>query len=619
FQLGARQNEEAFSAFRVIADSGNIVTVKELTSLQGETLKLVVEAVDGGSKPLTAQAMVNIHILDSINDAPTIRMTMPYGLRVAKITENAAPGLVVAHFIVDDPDSGENGVVICHLNDDTFALQKLKEAEYKVTVYQQLDRESASLYDVTITCTDGGQPPMSANVAFAVLLEDANDNAPRFLRQVYLANVTENTPGGFVLRVEAEDIDVGQNGKVTYRLGNVTSLVTSYIHVNSTTGDVRTKQPLDHEIFRELEFYVVAMDDGSPSLSTSARVIISVIDVNDNMPKVPNDFFMTIEENLPYGSLVGNIDAIDPDYGLSGKVEYQLLTDNEAPRLFNLSKTGEVRALTSFDRETRDIYDINVLARDFGTVPLTNVLHIRIVVTDANDHKPVFTFPTPYNKTIHSTIDSRFNATIARVVATDRDSGNNAKLTYSITDGGKDVFDIDPVTGRIYVMRNLYTKDKGTYDLKLFVHDLGSPNLSETASLIIIVTQGNTTAVFAAFGYNEQMIIVAVLVAFTVSIAVVVFLIVLRFVKKDRRDRRPKYTSGLPLEVKKRSPTPDDDASSDEGPWRRYDEAKRPNGPIVTSGDVSYDANDDIILFKLKLADQYKELEPEDKVSDDTT
>ncbi|KAH9488498.1 hypothetical protein Btru_062228 [Bulinus truncatus] len=615
FQLGARQNEEAFNTFRVIPESGYIVTLRDLTALQGETMKLVVEAVDGGAKSLTAQAMVNIHILDSINNAPTIRLTIPYGQRVTTITENAAPGLVVAHFIVDDPDSGENGVVTCHLHDDTFGLQRLKEAEYKVTVYSVLDRERVPFYDVTVTCSDGGHPPMSTNIAFSVILDDANDNPPRFLRSLYLANVTENNPGGFVLKVEADDIDVGQNGKVTYRLGNVTSLVASYIHVNSTTGDVKTKQMLDHELFRELDFYVVAMDDGSPSMSSSARIVISVIDENDNRPKVPSDFYLSVGENSPPRSLVGYINAIDPDKGPAGEVAYQLL-GNDYTGLFDVSETGEVRALVTFDRELRDVYDITVLARDFGAHPLDNVLGIRIIITDTNDHYPQFLFPTKTNKTAHITIDARFNATVAQVSATDQDLGKNGTLTYTITSYNNQFFEIDSNTGRIFVTRQLFGPDKGTYDIQLFVRDNGFPTLSNTSSLTVIVTQGNTTAIFSAFGYHEQMIIVAVLVAFTVSIAVVVFLIVLRFVKKDRRDRRPKYTSGLPMEIKKRSPTPEDDVSSDEGPWRRYDEAKRPNGPVMTSGDVSYDANDDIIMFKLKLADQYRELEPEDKVSD---
>ncbi|XP_012946811.1 protocadherin-9 [Aplysia californica] len=613
FRLGTRQSEESFNTFRVIPESGNIVTVRELTSLQGETLRLVVEAIDHGAKPQTAQAEVNIHVVDSVNNPPVITMTLPAGSRVSRVSEKAEPGFVVAHFMVEDADQEENGRVSCHLQDDTFGLQKLKESEYKVTVYDKLDRERTPFYDVTITCMDSGSPSMSTHVAFSVILEDANDNPPRFLLGTYKVNVTENSENTFIVRVEAEDIDLGKNGRVNYRLGNVTSLVSSYISVNSLTGEISAKQMLDRELFKTLHFRVVAEDEGNPSMSSEVPVVITVLDENDNFPRVPVGYSLSVRENMPVGTLVGRIEAIDPDEGASGQVGYRLLTENEATRLFNLSQNGEVRTLATFDREFRDIYDINVLARDYGPDPSTNILHIRIIIADDNDHAPVFRYPRDGNRSAAIALSAKPNTTIVRAVAVDDDLGQNSSLTYTITAGADDVFEIEPRTGRIYTLRRLYTKDKGTYTVKLFVRDNGPFPLSARETVILKVTQGNGTAAAIGYSNNDHIIIVAILVGATVFIAIIVFLIVLRFLRKDRRERRPKYTSGLPMEVKKRSNSPDDEVSSDEGPWRRYDEAKRPNGPTVTSGDVSYDANDDIIMFKLKLADQYKELEPEDK------
>ncbi|CAL1529349.1 unnamed protein product, partial [Lymnaea stagnalis] len=475
FRLGARQSEEAFQTFRVVPETGVIVTTRDLTPLQGETMRLVVEAIDDGVKPLIAQAVVNIHIVDSINNAPAIRMTIPSGQQTSRIMENASPGFVVAHFIVEDADSGENGVVACHLQDDTFGLQRLKEAEYKVTVYSVLDREHRASYAMTITCVDGGSPPMTSSVDFFVTLEDANDNPPRFQKSVYRVNVTENNEDRFVLKLEAEDIDQGQNAKVVYRLGNVTSLVASYIHVNATTGEMRTKQTLDRELFRELDFFVVAADEGKPSLSSTVRVIIDVIDVNDNGPKVPVGYFLSVKENEPIGTFVGHVNAIDPDTGPAGKIGYTLLTDIAAYKLFTLSETGEVRTLVIFDREIRDAYDISVLARDYGSPPETNILHIRIMVTDDNDHAPVIEFPRTSNKTVHTTVDLRFNATVTNIIASDMDLGDNAALTYEmmITNTANKVFDVDPKTGRVYTTRNMYPKDKGTYEILLKVADNG--------------------------------------------------------------------------------------------------------------------------------------------------
>ena len=149
------------------------------------------------------------------------------------------------------------------------------------------------------------------------------------------------------------------------------------------------------------------------------------------------------------------------------------------------------------------------------------------------------------------------------------------------------------------------------------MRDNGPNPRSTTGTLVLRVLQGNMTSPAGLIdGEQDHLLVVAVLVGATVVIAVVVFLIVVRFVRRDRRERHPKYNGGLPMAVKTRTTNgPEEEVSSDEGPWRRYDELPRPNGNTVTgTSDVTYDNNDDVIMFKLKMASQYKELEPEDKV-----
>ncbi|CAG5119946.1 unnamed protein product, partial [Candidula unifasciata] len=611
FRLGARQSEEAFNTFRVVANTGDILTLRDLTPLQGQTLRLVVEAVDQGVKSQTAQAVVNIHVLDTVNNAPIIRMTIPPGSPVSRISESASPGFVVGHFLVQDADSGENGAVSCHLRDDTFGLQRLKESEYKVTVYNNLDRERVPRYEVIVKCVDGGTPSLTSTVAFTVILEDANDNPPKFLRPIYRVNISENI-NSFILKVEAEDMDLGQNGSVNYRLGDVTPLVASHIHINPNTGEINTKQMLDHELFKQLDFQVVATDAGTPSLSSTARVIIDVIDQNDNMPRVPNGYSLTVPENKPPGTYIGRIKAIDPDEGPGGKIGYQLRSDNDATKFFNLSQNGEIRTLKTFDREKKSVYDIDILAWDHGTNPQTNDLHVRILISDVNDHSPVFEFPNSNNKTVHTTLESRYNSTVTTVSASDQDIGENATLTYTIVDGARDVFEIEPKTGRVYTVRTLYTNDKGTYTMSLFVRDNGAPPLSTTGTLVVVIAQGNGTVAASTLGSNEHIIIVAILVGITIFIAIVVFLIVIRFSKRGDRNRRTKYIAGIPIDAKARTPITEEQGSSDEEPWRNYDSGKKQNGPVM-AGDAAYEVNDDIIMFKLKLTDQYREYEPEDK------
>ena len=214
---------------------------------------------------------------------------------------------------------------IYSLQDETFGLQRLKESEFKVTIFDQLDRETTPSYDVTITCEDSGSPAMESHVVFSVFVEDANDNPPQFLQSSYKFNIKENSANPFLLRVEADDRDIGKNSKVTYFLGNTTSLVTSYIQVDRFTGDVMAKKAFDRELFETLNFMVVAVDGGSPRLSSQVPVVITIEDENDNMPQVPVGYSLSVQENMPIGTLVGFIKAIDPDKGRSGNVSLALL------------------------------------------------------------------------------------------------------------------------------------------------------------------------------------------------------------------------------------------------------------------------------------------------------
>ncbi|GFN94899.1 protocadherin gamma-a11 [Plakobranchus ocellatus] len=303
--------------------------------------------------------------------------------------------------------------------------------------------------------------------------------------------------------------------------------------------------------------------------------------------------------------------------------------DNNATKLFNLTKDGLLRTLRSFDREHRDLYDINVLASDSATSnPLTNMLHIRIQISDDNDHSPEFRFPREGNDTTITSTDAKVNATVGYLSARDPDSGENSTLSFTLLDdGGLDILRVDHTTGRIYTSRNLRPKDAGEHQLHIFVRDSGVRPLSDTGILNVVVRLGNASLAAqgseSVMGRSKLIIIAAALVCLTLFVAVCVFVVLLRFFRREARDRRLKYSEALRMGPKNRTPSPDTGNESartvmcngggcgsgdEDGTWRQYN---KPNGP----GGVTYDVEDDVILFKMKLAEQYRELEPADKVS----
>ena len=296
--------------------------------------------------------------------------------------------------------------------------------------------------------------------------------------------------------------------------------------------------------------------------------------------------------------------------------------------MFNLTQDGLLRTLRSFDREHRDLYDISVLASDSATSnPLTNLLHIRVQIADDNDHAPEFHFPRTGNSTTVTNTDALVNATLGYLQARDRDAGENSTLHYTVLDdGGLDILRADHGTGRLYTSRNLRAGDVGEHTVTVFVRDLGVRPLTATGTLHLVVRLGNGSLAAqgsdSRLGTEEHVIIVAILVTVALLIALCVFLVVLAVFRRDARQRRLKYADGLQMGPKNRTPTPETGGADvmtamctvdgvgsavEDGTWRKYNKIGGPGG-------VAYDVEDDVIMFKLKLAEQYRELEPEDKV-----
>ena len=140
----------------------------------------------------------------------------------------------------------------------------------------------------------------SSEVNVQVLLQDINDNAPEFSQQRYRYTLPESAPvGTTVLSVSAQDSDSGINGQFRYYMENL------YFTVNPYTGEITTTKPLDYETARSHTFVVVAQDGGSPVLNGTARVEVTLQNVNDNPPRFSQTVYNEyVTEDAGRGELV---------------------------------------------------------------------------------------------------------------------------------------------------------------------------------------------------------------------------------------------------------------------------------------------------------------------------
>uniref|UniRef100_S4R5U6 Cadherin domain-containing protein n=1 Tax=Petromyzon marinus TaxID=7757 RepID=S4R5U6_PETMA len=201
----------------------------------------------------------------------------------------------------------------------------------ELVLARALDRETRARHSFVLRAWDGGSPPRWGAARVTVTITDVNDHVPRFERSEYLARVREGGPAGQPLVVlRARDPDEGANGEVRYSLGDhVSDDIRHLFAVDPTSGHVTLRAPLDYETATSYEFSVQARDLGVHSVPAHARVLVRVLDVNDNAPSIeimplarstgPGEP-VSVSEGAPPGTLLALIRATDRDSGPNGQV-----------------------------------------------------------------------------------------------------------------------------------------------------------------------------------------------------------------------------------------------------------------------------------------------------------
>ncbi|XP_037365028.2 protocadherin beta-3 [Talpa occidentalis] len=380
-------SEEIHNTFRLNAMTGDIQLVKYLDFEVVNTYEFNIEATDGGG--LSGKSTVVVQVVD-VNDNPP---ELTVSSITSPIPENS-PETVVAIFSVSDPDSGDNGKLMCSIeNGLPFVLKPSIENFYTLMSEGALDRERQAEYNITITVTDLGTPRLRTQHHITVLVSDVNDNAPAFSQSAYTLLVRENnSPALHIGSVRATDADAGSNAQLTYSLlpaGRAHPPPAALVAVNADTGQLFALRSLDYEALRAFDFLVGATDRGSPALSGQARVRVVVQDANDNAPSVlypPPNASAPCPELVPRaadaGYLVTKVVAVDGDAGQNAWLSFQLLRATE-PGLFGVwAHNGEVRTARPLGERDAPKHRLVVLVKDNGEPPLSASVTLHVLLVD---------------------------------------------------------------------------------------------------------------------------------------------------------------------------------------------------------------------------------------------
>uniref|UniRef100_A0AAY5KKY4 Cadherin domain-containing protein n=1 Tax=Esox lucius TaxID=8010 RepID=A0AAY5KKY4_ESOLU len=376
--------------FEVNKHTGEITTRAGLDHEENPAFEVRVQAKDKGIPPRSAHSKVLIEIIDMNDNAPVIEVTS----LTSAVKEDAEKGTAVASMNMRDKDGGKNGLIKSYIIGDVpFKLQSSYKNYYSLVVDGHLDRETVSVYNVTIKAIDEGNPPLSSTCVITVHVSDVNDNAPKFPEHIINFNIKENIPvGNLVGSVTAHDPDINGNSQVTYVLSENKrdARLATFVNLNSLTGEIFSLNSFNYEEVKHFQFQVRATDSGVPPLSSNVTVNVFILDENDNSPVILppySDPGSVHSENIPYsaeaGYFVAKIRAVDADSGYNALLSYHI-SEPKGTNLFRIgTSNGELRTKRHMSDNDLKTHPLVILVSDNGEPSLSATVSIDVVVVES--------------------------------------------------------------------------------------------------------------------------------------------------------------------------------------------------------------------------------------------
>ncbi|CAH8498791.1 unnamed protein product [Heterobilharzia americana] len=584
-------NNLVLSKFNIDSRTGAI-TIREPLDYEvysERNFVLPIVAKDSGSPQHSSTTSIYVQIKDVNDNVPTLvvqeNITIPEGQVFTK---------PVLRFYVRDEDEVSHGNIICkpvpldannYIHDkelvagqDYLRLHPVSDTVFFVFTKGVLDYEKIPRASLLIECLDSAEVKQqnstsksqqkhqllqlkSHRIRITAAIRDQNDNMPVFTQTKYYVKIPEHVhEGSLVTEVRAHDLDSGEYGQLTYQLGPVAKPSGVLIDTPNSNNivNMRLKQPfqiepttgiikvlhndmLDREQTEFLYIPIIAKDKGG--LTATAQLIIELIDINDNPPKLVSSQDLKVEENQKINTIIGSIHLIDLDKGKNSRIH--LLITNQHNKLnemikyvkivpdfnFNYSQStpnelinnGDIKALLvsqiPLDREKTATIFYEIVSYDEGQSAHSVTHTITIHVTDQNDNIPMCTYPIfdsiiGYHPIIYT--NTPVHSLVIQVRGYDPDQGLNGTILYHLdkSTNGSEYFYLNQSTGELFTnwLSNLnshqpseYTNNhqniktnpnviephEGIYQIKILLTDMGIPALSKETQFFVKINPLN--------------------------------------------------------------------------------------------------------------------------------
>ncbi|XP_022537253.2 protocadherin alpha-2-like [Astyanax mexicanus] len=453
---------------------------------------------------------IEINLMDINDNSPVF----PHQSMVLDIVENVLIGDRFPVTTARDPDVGSNAVKNYRIKTNEYFTLDVHNAGHQsatpeLVLQKSLDRERESVIKLEVTALDGGSPPRSGTLQIVVNVLDVNDNNPVFTQPLYKAKVQENAAiGSKILTVSAIDLDEGVNSDVFYSIINdERDSDVLLFSINNNTGDITVTGNIDYEESPAIELRIQAQDKGTPPRRSRCKVLLEVIDVNDNAPEISVTLLMSsVSEDIKPGADVALITVSDKDDGKNGKVYCKIV--GKCPFRLQSSYKNSYSLVVNepLDREQTSLYNITVIASDEGSLSLSSTGVVAVHVSDINDNSPLFPVPV-INISVKE--NSPVGGLLASVTAHDSDIGENAQVSYTLIDGDSSrtpvssLININSLTGELYSLQSFNYEETKQIPFKVQATDSGIPALSSNVTVNVFILDENDNSPVILAPYSE--------------------------------------------------------------------------------------------------------------------
>ncbi|XP_066480583.1 protocadherin alpha-6-like [Tiliqua scincoides] len=400
-----------------------------------------------------------------------------------------------------DADVGINAQLTYHLSaSEHFKLdfQNSGDNSLGFVIKKPLDREDISVHRLLLTATDGGHPALTGSVQLVIIVLDVNDNPPVFNQSVYKIQMFENASNGTsVIKLNATDLDDGINKDITYSIRSVNPhKLSTVFRIDQNTGQIVLNGELDYEDTNLYEIRAEATDKSGYPLSGHCKVLIEILDVNDNTPEVSvSVLLIPVPEDSSVGTVVALISVSDRDSGTNGQVSCSLWPTGIPFKLVSTFKNYYSLTLAEpLDREQVAEYRLIVTVQDQGTPSLSATSSLVVPIGDVNDNAPTFSQPT---YTVFVKENNPPGAHIFTVSASDPDMAENAQVSYWLDEKLwplSSYISVHSESGKLYALQPLDYEEMKLLEFQVNAKDAGLPSLCGNVTVQVFILDANDNA-----------------------------------------------------------------------------------------------------------------------------